>query len=234
MTNKIEPITLDEYVDIVKPEKGLIVYDSSGSHTSKAFNGNSQGSNWHTIGRNSSYLLSRIGIPNMVVRLDSQGEVKDQYQEAIEIEKENIIKREFIDKNGKIQFNPRRNKWYEDTLIGWCDITEEKVNSAKSKAFGNSKELRDFEYQAKREEDLLNSLSRDCALWVPDCFCCVNPEVVHKMQEKYTSKKLGVLVPRDHDYFCDSEKRPNKIFPQHQDDFLFVAPELSEHYSKTQ
>jgi hypothetical protein len=65
MTGKIEPITLDEYVRIVRHERGLVIYDRTHEHDS--FKGNNDCTLWTTVGRDASFYLAKIGVPNIKV-----------------------------------------------------------------------------------------------------------------------------------------------------------------------
>jgi hypothetical protein len=108
-------------------------------------------------------------------------------------------------------YSSQLEDWKSSRIEGW-----------KKEAMGS------FIQKSESEERFINSFDQDMGLWIPGCFCCTSNEIFHKMREKYSAQKLGILVPRDHDYFIPGENGfYRNIGPKMKDHFLFVAPELS-------
>lgn len=81
MTRTIEPLSLDEFVGLVKPKNGLLVYRSTGWDGNKIGNSFSR---WGIVERNARYLLAKLGIPTVTLDVKNIDNYVSPYQADIE------------------------------------------------------------------------------------------------------------------------------------------------------
>jgi len=108
MTKKINPITLDQFVDLVKPEKGVCIYRGH----SRGDTGN-EFSDWGVVERNALYLLSKLGVPAIAFNQETaRGEYASPFNKQIE------AIQEALDQNNpkNLRLSAENIKSYENKL----------------------------------------------------------------------------------------------------------------------
>ncbi|MFZ5954808.1 MAG: hypothetical protein ACOYT4_00095 [Nanoarchaeota archaeon] len=225
LTYKIEPICLDEYADLVKPKEGLVIFNSLNNESDSKGNDFSQ---WNAVQRNASYLLGKIGVGSLMIKLNCSGEYESPYKKNVDELEQKIIHEKF--KEFGLQLNPRNSRWYRDNFFGFSEVEDEELERIKQKALTANEKFMKLREAYEKDKTFVETLSKDYALWTPGCFCCINSELRDKMRDKYAKGKLGILVPRDHEHlnYYDNNAGLTKIGPKSREHFLFVAPELSK------